>query len=151
MARFTLNGEPTAVDLPDDVSLLHALRGPFGLSGPRFGCGAEQCGTCMVLVDGTPRYACTLPVGAVEGSRVLTVEGLGTPDKPGRVQRAFIAEQAAQCGFCIPGMILQAQALLERNPKPTPAEIRSHMSGNLCRCGTHMRILRAVERASREP
>lgn len=148
MTRFTLNDRPAAVDLPDDVSLLHALRGPLGLSGPRFGCGAEQCGSCMVLVDGTPRYACTLALGAVAGRQVRTVEGLGTPAAPHPLQTAFLAEQAGQCGFCLSGILVSAAALLERDPDPDEASIRAALDPHLCRCGSHNRILHAVRRAA---
>jgi nicotinate dehydrogenase subunit A len=148
MTRFTLNDQPASVDLPDGVSLLHALRGPLGLSGPRFGCGAEQCGSCMVLVDGTPRYACTLALGAVAGRQVRTVEGLGTPAAPHPLQTAFLAEQAGQCGFCLSGILVSAAALLERGPDPDEASIRAALDPHLCRCGSHNRILRAVRRAA---
>jgi nicotinate dehydrogenase subunit A len=149
MTRFTLNGTAVSVELPGEVSLLHALRGPLGLSGPRYGCGAEQCGSCMVLVDGAPRYACTLAVGAVEGKAVRTVEGLGTPDAPHPLQAAFLAEQAGQCGFCLPGILVSAAALLERDLDPDEAAIRAALEPHLCRCGSHNRILRAVRRAAR--
>ena len=148
---FHVNGHPCRPDADEQTPLLSVLHDELGLCGPKFGCGSGECGACVVLVDGQPQAACNLPIWSVQGKQVTTLEGLGTPDKPGRMQRAFIAEQAAQCGYCIPGMIMQAQALLEANPRPSPAEIRKHMSPNLCRCGTHMRILRAVERAAREP
>jgi nicotinate dehydrogenase subunit A len=127
------------------------LRNDLGLNGAKFGCGLAQCGACTVLVDGKPVRSCVTPIDTLGQSEITTVEGLGTLEHPHPLQAAFMAEQAAQCGYCIPGMIMQAQALLERTPHPTSAEIRKHMSGNLCRCGTHMRILRAVERAAREP
>jgi aerobic-type carbon monoxide dehydrogenase small subunit (CoxS/CutS family) len=120
----------------------------LALNGAKFGCGLGQCGACTVLADGQAIFSCITPVSVLQGRRIRTLEGLGTIDNPGPVQRAFIEEQAAQCGFCIPGMIMRAQALLERNPSPSQAEIRAHMSTNLCRCGTHMRILRAVEHAA---
>jgi nicotinate dehydrogenase subunit A len=148
---LNVNGKAREVDADPATPLLYVLRDDLQLNGAKFGCGLGQCGACTVLLDGRAVFSCVVPVSTVRERRVTTLEGLGTPEKPGRMQRAFIAEQAAQCGFCIPGMIMQAQALLERNPKPSPAEIRDHMSGNLCRCGTHMRILRAVERAAREP
>src|SRR4029079_3821908 len=129
---------------------LYVLRDHLQLNGAKFGCGLGQCGACTVMLDKRPVFSCITPIAALQGRRVKTIEGLGTPDKPGPVQRAFIEEQAAQCGYCIPGMILRAQALLERNPAPTATEIRDHMKPNLCRCGTHMRILRAVARAARE-
>ena len=153
MSVFTLkvNGQAHTVDVDPTTPLLYVLSDDLDLRGPKFGCGLGQCGACTVLVDGRAVLSCVTPISTLAGRRITTLEGLGTPEKPGRVQRAFIAEQAAQCGYCIPGMIMQAQALLERTPHPTSAEIRKHMSGNLCRCGTHMRILRAVERAAREP
>ena len=118
------------------------------MNGARFGCGLGQCGACTVLVDGEAAFSCLTPVSVLAGRKIRTLEGLGSAESPGAVQRAFIEEQAAQCGYCIPGMILRAQALLERNPSPSDAEIREHMSPNLCRCGTHVRILRAVRRAA---
>jgi nicotinate dehydrogenase subunit A len=146
-----VNGKTRELDADPATPLLYVLRDHLQLDGAKFGCGLGQCGACTVLLDGQAVFSCVVPVATVRQRRVTTLEGLGTPEKPGRMQRAFIAEQAAQCGFCIPGMIMQAQALLERNPKPSAADIRKHMNGNLCRCGTHMRILRAVERAAREP
>ena len=148
MTDFILNSSPASIDLPEDVSLLHALRGPLGLSGPRFGCGAEQCGSCMVLVDGTPRYACALALSAVAGRQVRTVEGLGTPAAPHPLQTAFLAEQAGQCGFCLSGILVSAAALLERDPDPDEASFRAALDPHLCRCGSHNRILRAVRRAA---
>ncbi len=148
MTGFVLNGASVSVGLAEEASLLHALRGPLGLSGPRFGCGEEQCGSCMVLVDGAPRYACTLPVGAVAGRAVVTVEGLGTPQAPHPLQAAFLAEQAGQCGFCLSGILVSAAALLARDPDPGEAAIRAALDPHLCRCGSHNRILRAVRRAA---
>lgn len=148
MVALTLNGAAVALDVPEEVSLLHALRGPGGLSGPRFGCGTEQCGTCMVLLDGTPAYACTLPAGSVAGRSVTTVEGLGTPDRPHPLQAAFLAEQAGQCGYCLSGILVSAAALLARDPDPDEAAIRAALEPHLCRCGSHNRILRAVRRAA---
>ena len=145
-----VNGATREVKVEPDTPLLYVLRNDLELNGAKFGCGLGQCGACSVLLDGKAVFSCVVPLASVRERRVTTLEGLGTPEKPGRMQRAFVAEQAAQCGFCIPGMIMQAQALLERNPKPTADEIRSQLSGNLCRCGTHMRIVRAVERAARE-
>ncbi len=150
MTGFRLNGAPVAPDIEDGATLLHALRGPLGLSGPRFGCGAEQCGACVVLVDDEPRYACTLPVGAVAGKRVETVEGLGTPDAPHPLQRAFLAEQAGQCGFCLSGILMAAAALLRRDPRPGEEAVRAALDPHLCRCGAHNRIIRAVLRAAAE-
>ena len=151
MIRIEVNGKAETVDADPATPLLYVLRDQLQLNGAKYGCGLGQCGACSVLLDGKAVFSCVVPLSSVGGRRVTTLEGLGTPEKPGRVQRAFIAEQAAQCGFCIPGMIVQAHALLEKNPKPSQAQIRGHMSGNLCRCGTHMRILRAIERAAREP
>ncbi|MBL6457738.1 (2Fe-2S)-binding protein [Belnapia sp. T6] len=149
MHAFTLNGAAVALDLPEDATLLHALRGPAGLSGPRFGCGNEQCGACMVLVDGEPRTACTLSLAAVTGKAVVTVEGLGTPEAPHPLQSAFLAEQAGQCGYCLSGILVSAAALLAHNPQPEEAAIRIALEPHLCRCGSHNRILRAVARAAR--
>ncbi len=150
MSGFTLNGAAVSVDLPDDTSLLHALRGALGLSGPRFGCGTEHCGACVVLVDGVPAFACTASVASVAGRRVTTVEGLGTPEAPHPLQRAFLDEQAGQCGFCLPGILVASAALLARDPDPDDAAIRTALDPHLCRCGSHNRILRAVKRAARE-
>jgi nicotinate dehydrogenase subunit A len=148
MVGFTLNGTAVALDVPEDASLLHALRGPGRLSGPRFGCGDEQCGSCMVLVGGTPRYACTLPASSVAGQQVVTVEGLGSPAAPHPLQAAFLAEQAGQCGYCLPGILISAAALLARDPDPDEATIRNALDAHLCRCGSHNRIIRAVRRAA---
>ena len=150
MITLEVNGKSHPVDADPATPLLYVLTDHLQLNGAKFGCGLGQCGSCTVMVDGEAVFSCVTPISALAGRRIRTLEGLGTLDKPGPMQRAFIAEQAAQCGFCIPGMIMRAQALVERNPSPTPAQIRSHMSTNLCRCGTHMRILRAVERAARE-
>jgi nicotinate dehydrogenase subunit A len=150
MITLNVNGKPHAVDADPATPLLYVLTDQLQLNGAKYGCGLGQCGSCTVLLDGEPVFSCVVPISILQGRKITTLEGLGTPDNPGPVQRAFIAEQAAQCGFCIPGMIVRAQALLSRNASPTPQEIRSHMSPNLCRCGTHMRILRAVERAARE-
>jgi len=150
MVAFTLNGAAAEVALPEDVPLLAALRGPLALSGVRYGCGAEQCGACMVLLDGRPAYACTLPLGAVAGRAVTTVEGLGTPERPHPLQAAFIAEQAGQCGFCLGGILVGAAALLAANPRPDEAAVRAALEPHLCRCGSHNRIIRAVLRAAKE-
>jgi nicotinate dehydrogenase subunit A len=147
---FHLNGTPAAPAIEPDAPLLAALRGPLGLSGPRFGCGAEQCGACVVLVDGAPAYACTLPVSAVAGKRVETVEGLGTPDAPHPLQRAFLHEQAGQCGYCLSGILMAAAALLRRVARPSEADIKQTLDPHLCRCGSHNRIIRAVRRAAAE-
>ena len=150
MITLDVNGKAQAVDADPATPLLYVLTDHLRLNGAKYGCGLGQCGACTVLVDGEPVFSCVTPVSVLQGKKVITLEGLGTPENPGPVQRAFIAEQAAQCGFCIPGMIVRAQALLARNASPTPEEIRRHMAPNLCRCGTHLRILRAVERAARE-
>src|SRR5688500_16752046 len=150
MTMLTVNGDLFQVEVDPDTPLLYVLRDQLELNGAKFGCGLGQCGACTVLIDGRAALSCVIPVAVVPGRRVTTLEGLGTLDKPGPVQRAFIEEQAAQCGFCIPGMILRAQALLESNPSPSREQILKHMSTNLCRCGTHMRIVRAVERAARD-
>jgi len=148
MLNFTLNGGAVTAEVADGATLLHALRGPLGLSGTRFGCGAEQCGACMVLLDGTPHYACTLPAEAAAGRDVETVEGLGTPDAPHPLQTAFLAEQAGQCGFCLSGILVSAAALLRANPDPDEAAIKAALNPHLCRCGSHNRIVRAVRRAA---
>lgn len=149
MITLNVNGKPQQVDVDPATPLLYVLRDHLELNGARFGCGLGQCGACTVMVDGEAILSCVVPVSVLQGRRIRTLEGLGTIENPGPVQRAFIEEQAAQCGFCIPGMIMRVQALLEKNPSPSQAEIRRALHINLCRCGTHMRILRAVERAAR--
>lgn len=144
---FTLNG--AAVAVPGGTSLLAALRGPLGLSGPKYGCGAEACGCCHVLLEGVSRPSCTLPVEAVAGCQVTTVEGLGTPAAPHPLQTAFLDEQAGQCGWCLPGILISAAALLAANPPPDDAAVRAALEPHLCRCGSHNRIIRAVLRAAR--
>ena len=148
MAKLEVNGKPVTVDAEADTPLLYVLRDDLGLNAAKFGCGLGQCGACTVLVNDEPVLSCVTPLAMLEGKRVTTLEGLGTIDKPGPLQRAFIDEQAAQCGYCIPGMMMRAAALLKKTPKPTEAQIRDALFPNLCRCGTHMRILRAVKRAS---
>ncbi len=150
MITLEVNGRSHSIDADPATPLLYVLTDHLALNGAKFGCGLGQCGSCTVMVDGEAVFSCMVPISVLPGRKITTLEGLGTLAQPGPLQRAFIEEQAAQCGFCIPGMIMRAQALLERNPAPTQAEIRSHMNTNLCRCGTHMRILRAVERAARE-
>jgi nicotinate dehydrogenase subunit A len=146
---FRLNGRPVSVSSWDpEQPLLYLLRGSLGLHGPKFGCGLGQCGACTVMVDHQAVRSCTLPVSRVTGRAVTTLEGLGTRENPSPVQAAFIAEQAAQCGYCSNGMIVAAAALLSRTPKPTIEQVKQGLAGNLCRCGTHTRILRAVMRAS---
>jgi nicotinate dehydrogenase subunit A len=147
VTTITVNGKPHEVAAAPDTPLLYVLRNELELNGPKFGCGLAQCGACTVHLDGKPARSCSVPVSAVRG-RVTTIEGLGTPEKPHPLQQAFVAEQAAQCGYCINGMIMTASAFLAQNPRPSEAQIRSALDGNLCRCGTHMRILRAVRRAA---
>ena len=149
MITLRVNGREHDVDADPATPLLYVLRNDLGLNGAKFGCGLGQCGACTVIVDKEPVFSCVMPVSAVAGRAVRTIEGLGTLDNPGPVQRAFIEEQAAQCGYCIAGMVMRAQALLERNPAPSAVDVRRFMSPNLCRCGTHMRILRAIDRAAR--
>ena len=149
MVGFTLNGAAVSVDAPGDASLLHVLRGPLGLSGPRFGCGAEQCGCCMVLVDGKPAPSCALAASSAAGRAVVTVEGLGTPAAPHPLHTAFLAEQAGQCGWCLPGILVSAAALLAADPDLDDGAIRRALDPHLCRCGSHNRILSAVKRAAR--
>jgi nicotinate dehydrogenase subunit A len=143
-----VNGRTVSVTVDDpDMPLLYVLRNELGLHGPRFGCGLGQCGACTVHVDGTALRSCITPLSAVTG-KVVTLEGLGTDANPHPVRRAFIEEQAVQCGYCINGMIMQSAALLARNPKPSEQEVRAELANNLCRCGTHLRIVRAVMRAA---
>jgi len=150
MTRVTLqlNGAARALETDPATPLLYVLRDELGLNGAKFGCGLGQCGACTVMIDGSAAYACLVPVGLVGSRAVKTVEGLGSADKPGVLQQAFIDEQAAQCGYCIAGMLMRAQALLDRHAAPSDEEIRRGMAPNLCRCGTHLRILRAVRRAA---
>ena len=148
---LNVNGAEHAVDADPATPLLYVLRDDLGLNGAKFGCGLGQCGACTVTVDGKAAYSCLLPVAAAQGRRLVTVEGLGTAAAPGVIQQAFETEQAAQCGYCIAGMIMRAKALLDATPRPTEAQIRAGMQPNLCRCGTHMRILRAVRRAAGLP
>lgn len=148
MITLKVNGQTHNVDADPATPLLYVLRDQLQLNGAKYGCGLGQCGSCMVLVDGEPVYSCITPILVVQDRAIRTLEGLGTAERPGAVQQAFIDEQAAQCGYCIPGMIVRAQALLEKNPAPTDEEIRKALNGNLCRCGTQMRILRAVRRAA---
>ena len=146
--RIRVNGAEHDVAAAPDTPLLYVLRNELALNGPKFGCGLGQCGACTVHVDGTPRRSCVTAVSTVSDKNVVTLEGLGTPERPSALQQAFIDEQAAQCGYCINGMIMRASALLATNPRPTRDEITTALSSNLCRCGTHMRIVRAIERAA---
>ena len=147
MISLNVNGQQHQVDVDPRTPLLYVLRNELKLNAAKFGCGLGQCGSCTVLVGKNPVFSCLTPVSVVAGRPVRTVEGLGTADNPGPVQKAFIEEQSAQCGYCIPGMMMRTQALLERNPSPNETQIRAALEPNLCRCGTHMRILRAARRA----
>ena len=147
---LNVNGSDRQVQAAEDTPLLYALRNDLNLKGTRFGCGAGHCGACHVLIDGRAVAACDTPLWAAKGKQITTIEGLGTPEAPLALQRAFIAEQAAQCGYCSSGIIISASALLARNPNPSEAEVRTALDRNLCRCGTHNRIVRAVLRAARE-
>jgi nicotinate dehydrogenase subunit A len=146
--KLKVNGSEHEVDADPDTPLLYVLRNDLALNAAKFGCGLGQCGACTVMVDGEAVFSCLIPLLVVEGKEVTTLEGLGSVENPGPLQRAFIEEQAAQCGYCIAGMMMRAQALLQRNPHPSDADIRLALQPNLCRCGTHMRILRAVHRAA---
>ncbi len=145
----TVNGQARAIDAPETTTLLEALRNHLGLMGTRYGCGLEQCGCCMVLVDGQPVHACTRELGTVAQRSVVTVEGLGTAAQPHAIQQAFIDEQAGQCGYCLSGIVISTKALLDRNPNPSRADIVAALDKHLCRCGSHTRILKAVERAAK--
>lgn len=146
---LTVNGAARRVDSDDpDQPLLYVLRNALGLTGAKYGCGVGQCGACTVLVDGEPVRACLTPIAAMAGRAVTTIEGLGTPEAPHPVQAAFIAEQAAQCGYCANGMVMTTAALIARKPDVSPEEAKQALAGNLCRCGTHQRILRAAMRAA---
>ncbi|MGH7099282.1 MAG: (2Fe-2S)-binding protein [Stellaceae bacterium] len=145
---LNVNGREVSVTADGDTPLLDVLRNHLGLPGTKFGCGLEQCGSCMVLIDGHPEKSCGKALATVAGRDILTVEGLGTPERPHPLQQAFLAEQAGQCGYCLPGILISAKALLDRNPAPSRAEIAGALDDNICRCGSHVRILRAVERAA---
>jgi aerobic-type carbon monoxide dehydrogenase small subunit (CoxS/CutS family) len=144
---LTVNGQQQEIASDPTTPLLYVLRDELKLNGAKFGCGLGQCGACTVVVDGKPIFSCVTPISVLADREITTLEGLADGDKPGPLQQAFIDEQAAQCGYCIPGMIMRAHGLLQKNPSPTDAEIRDGMQTNLCRCGTHMRILRAIRRA----
>jgi nicotinate dehydrogenase subunit A len=147
---LTVNGQRHTVPAALETPLLYILRNDLELNAAKFGCGMAQCGACTVLVDGKPVRSCVLPAAAAKGTRITTLEGLGTKDKLHPLQKAFIEEQAAQCGYCIAGMLMTAKALLDENPHPTEKDIRLALAGNLCRCGTHNRIVRAIQRAAKE-
>jgi nicotinate dehydrogenase subunit A len=146
--NLTVNGKPVSVAADGGTPLLDVLRNHLGLSGTKFGCGLEQCGCCMVLIDGKPEKSCGKAVSTVARREVTTIEGLGTPDHPHPLQQAFLDEQAGQCGYCLAGILVSAKALLDRNKSPTRREIAEALDDNLCRCGSHVRIMRAVERAA---
>jgi nicotinate dehydrogenase subunit A len=145
---LNVNGQSQTVEADAETPLLYVLRNDLKLNAAKFGCGLGQCGACTVIVDGRPIFSCLTPIALLEGKQIRTLESLGTIDKPGILQQAFIDEQAAQCGYCIPGMMMRAQALLERNPKVSEEDIRVALEPNLCRCGTHMRIIKAVKKAA---
>ncbi len=147
MTKLDVNGRLHDVDADPATPLLYVLRDNLGLNAAKFGCGLGQCGACVVMVDGEAVFSCLTPISVLEKRKIRTVEGLGTVEKPGPMQRAFIEAQAAQCGYCIPGMMMRGQALLEKNPAATDADIREALQPHLCRCGTHTRILKAVARA----
>jgi nicotinate dehydrogenase subunit A len=149
MMTLKVNGRDHQIQSDPDTPLLYVLRDEIKLNAAKFGCGLGQCGACTVIVDGKAVLSCVTPLLLLEGKQVTTLEGLGTIEAPAPIQRAFMEEQAAQCGYCIAGMMMRAQALLQRNSKPTDEQIRAELEPNLCRCGTHMRILRAVHRAAR--
>ena len=146
--NLKVNGVPRSVTAEPDTPLLYVLRNDFELNGAKYGCGLSQCGACIVLIDGQAVRSCVTPISALEKSEITTIEGLGTIDKPHVLQRAFIEEQAAQCGYCTNGMIMSAKELLDRNPRPSEPDVRAALASNLCRCGTHNRIIRAVLRAA---
>jgi nicotinate dehydrogenase subunit A len=148
MVTLVVNNRSRMLNVDPDTPLLYVLRNDLELHGPKFGCGLGQCGACTVLVDGVAIRSCVTPVSSVEQRKISTLEGLGSAAKPHPIQKAFIEEQAAQCGYCINGMIMTAKALLDRSPSPTDGEIKQALAGNLCRCGTHLRIIRAVRRAA---
>jgi nicotinate dehydrogenase subunit A len=148
--RFHLNGAPTEVDADPDQMLLDVLRGRLGVTGAHFGCGANECGACYIMVGERAVASCDMPMWSVADKDVVTVEGIGTAEQPHPLQRAFISEQAMQCGYCVSGLLISAAALLKRNPSPTEAEVRAALDRNLCRCGSHNRIVRAVLRAASE-
>jgi len=147
---LTVNGKSRVVDADPSTPLLYVLRDDLGLNGPKFGCGLSQCGACTVILDGNTARSCSIPVTAAKNRNVTTLEGLGSVANPHRLQKAFIEEQAAQCGYCMNGMVLTAKVLLDKNPSPTEAQIKAAVQNNLCRCGSHLRVIRAIQRAARE-
>jgi len=150
MTTLTVNGQPHTIDVDPTTPLLYVLSDDLALRGPKFGCGLGQCGCCTVLIKGRPVRSCITPVSSLDGADVTTLEGLGTIDKPHAIQRAFVAEQAMQCGFCLSGVILTAKAALDLNPRATDAQLRQALASVLCRCGTHTRMLKAIKRYAEE-
>ena len=148
MIRLIVNGQPREVTADPETPLLYALRNDLGLTGTKFGCGLGQCGSCTVIVGGQAVRSCMIPIQAVAGQAVTTIEGLGSPERPHPLQAAFIEEQAAQCGYCTPGIVMAAKAFLDQTPRPTEAQLKHALDGVLCRCGTHDRVIRAVMRAA---
>ena len=146
--ELLINGKPRRVNASDTTFLIYVLHNELGLTGTRYGCGLEQCGACMVLIDGEAHYSCSREIGSLVGKSIETIESLGTMEKPHPLQQAFIDEQAGQCGYCLSGIIVEAKALLDKNPNPTRDDIITALDTHLCRCGTHQRIVRAVERAA---
>jgi aerobic-type carbon monoxide dehydrogenase small subunit (CoxS/CutS family) len=146
--ELNVDGKAHTIEAEPDMPLLYALRDDLGMSNPRFGCGLAQCGACTVLIDGVPMRSCSMPVDAVGNQKITTLSGIGTADKPHKLQAAFMAEQVPQCGYCLSGWIMTSVALLERNPHPSDAQIRDALAGIKCRCGTHVSVLRAVKRAA---
>jgi nicotinate dehydrogenase subunit A len=150
MLTLTVNGKPRVVNTDPATPLLYVLRDDLQLNGPRFGCGLAQCGACTVVIDGKAARSCSIPVSSAQNMRITTLEGLGTVEHPHALQKAFIAEQAAQCGFCMNGIIMNAKVLLDKNPNPTVPEIKQALANVLCRCGSHLRAIRAIQRAAKE-
>jgi len=148
MIRLIVNGQPREVTADPETPLLYALRNDLGLTGTKFGCGLGQCGSCTVIVGGQAVRSCMIPIQAVAGQAVTTIEGLGSPERPHPLQAAFIEEQAVQCGYCTPGIVMAAKAFLDQTPRPTEAQLKHALDGVLCRCGTHDRVIRAVMRAA---
>ena len=147
---LTVNGHDHHLDVDEKTPLIYVLRNDLGLKGAKLGCGLEQCGACMVLVDGKTEFSCSTPVAAFENRAITTIEGIGTTENLHALQQAFVTERAAQCGYCIPGIMVAAKALLDTNPDPSEEEIREALLDNLCRCGTHAQIIKAVKRAAKE-
>ena len=145
-----VNGRPRVVDTDPDVPLLYVLRNDLGLNGPRFGCGLSQCGACTVIIDKQTVRSCMMPVSAAQNRRITTLEGLGSVAHPHPLQKAFVEEQAAQCGFCMNGIVMTAKVLLDKNPHPSESEIKLALDDVLCRCGSHLRVVRAIQRAAKE-